>query len=332
MNTQKLSYFPPQQRQGGYKNPYSQNYQDSLNLYFKVLESKPSGFARYMPLGMFFLYRSIQADIYIINWLESVCFLTGGFFQFICALLGLLVIKLRGKKIVWMFHNIHPHQGDNFMSKTLQDKLYTHANLIISHSKEACIYAKRKARCEVIYRCHPIKAIETKGTYTVSPCDVFIWGEILPYKGIVEFLNFINKNKTNIKIKIIGKCNDKALDAAIKSQCTTLITYENRRASFTELASIIQNSKYILFPYIGDCVSSSGALIDSIAMGGKVMGPNRGAFSDLASEKVCITYNSYEELLELLAQPPQIHEKDITDFFNKNSWDSFGKFIYNSIC
>lgn len=328
---QKLCYFPPQTSKEGYKNPYSQNYQECLQPYYDILNSKPQGIAQRLPLGTYFLFSSTKADIYIINWLESVCFLRAGGVQFLCAILGILFVILRKKKIIWMFHNIHPHQGDNFMSRILQNMLYKYANLIISHSKEAYEYAQKRAKCKVIYKCHPIKIIKTTETFKVDSCDVLIWGEILPYKGIVEFLDYINNNHSQLKIRIVGKCNDKILDTTIKSKCTPLIKYENRRASFSELKCIINNSNYVLFPYIGNCVSSSGALIDSIAMGGNVMGPNRGAFNDLASEKMCIVYNDYAEMLKLLNTPPQISKVDINIFYKKNSWESFGKFIYEEI-
>lgn len=329
----KLSYFPPQRRCGGYDNPYSQKYQECLSLYYSVLDSKRRGLIRLMPVGMFFLYRSIKADIYIVNWLESICFSRGAFLQFLCAVIGLWIIKLRKKRIVWMFHNIHPHQGNNFMSEILQRMLYNYANLIISHSKEACIWAKSKARHNVIYRAHPIREINIDRTkvYKQDPCDVFIWGDILPYKGIVEFLKFLNESKSKLRIKIVGKCRDKVLNSAIKSQSTSLITYENRRASFTELAAIIKNSRYVLFPYIGDSVSSSGALIDTIFMGGNAIGPNLGAFRDLAFEKICIVYNNYTEMLSLLNESPYIKQVDIDKFFKENNWESFGKFLYEEL-
>lgn len=329
----KISYFPPQQKQGGYKNPYSTNYQNAISSYFDVLDSKLKGLSKYMPLGFNFLLSSFKADIYIINWLESVCFLNGGFIQFVAALIGLCIISVRRKKVIWMFHNIHPHQGDNMMSRILQKKLFNQSCLIISHSKEAASYARKKARNKVVYRCHPIQTINLLEHQPTSSkiYDVLIWGEILPYKGIPEFLEYINDKQLDLSIKVIGTCKDELLRKRIMSYCNDCITFEDRRASFEELSLLIMQSNYVLFPYKGDCISSSGALIDSIAMGGVVMGPNRGAFKDLAEENVCVVYTSYDEMVAKLKINDSFSQEDINHFVNGNTWEQFGIFLNNEL-
>lgn len=44
------------------------------------------------------------------------------------------------------------------------------------------------------------------------------------------------------------------------------VVYENRRASFGEIAKQVCLSKYVLFPYVGNSISSSGALIDTLVL------------------------------------------------------------------
>lgn len=321
----KLFYYPPASR-NGYPNPYSIHYKKALEHYYNVLDkdNKPTKM-----LSWSFLKNSLLADIFIVNWLESVCFLRFGYVQYLLARIGLKIIKWRQKPIIWMFHNTHPHQGDNKHSRKIQDILFHQSKLIISHSQEAADYARQKGGDKVIYRCHPVHPISIKPFEgEIEPCDVLIWGAILPYKGIYEFVSDSNVKNTNLRIRIVGKCSDYELNDKIESQCNEYITFENRRIGFDELAACIAKSRYVLFPYIGDCVSSSGALIDTIAMGGTPVGPNVGAFKDLEKEGMCYTYTNNESLLSLLKFEKKISPINRNIFINKNSWDNFIQEIF----
>lgn len=327
MNKCRVYYYPPASK-GGYANPYSINYKKVLERYFEVLdrENRPS-----FALGLSFLLNAFRADIYIINWLESVVFLSMGRMQYIFARLGLWIIKRRKKKIVWMFHNIHPHQGENASSRKIQSILYDSADLVISHSWEAAAFAKNKAKGQVLYVCHPVKPLHIKPMKTTMNSDVLMWGAISPYKGVEEFLHEVRKRNSDLSIHIVGKCNEPLLAESIQKLCGKNVLFENRRASFEELAGLMQHSKYVLFPYTGDCVSSSGALIDTIALGGCPIGPNKGAFKDLAEEGVCTVYQDYDELFSILGKPSHFNNSKMTEFSARNSWDAFADILYKNL-
>ena len=324
-----IFYFPPKERSGIYKNPYSINLLKSLSPYFTIKDNK-SWLYRMLPKGLKLLLMSYSADIYIISWLESVCFGKIAFAQYIFSYLAIQILRIRKVKIVWIFHNIHPHQGNNFLSKYIQSLLFKNSNLIITHSVEAANYAKKHTDKPVVYKCHPFKRLRTKefkGKVTYH--DVFIWGTILPYKGILEFLLEHEKRQSALNIYILGKCHDTLLNKSIKKQCNSHISYDNKAASFDEIAAYIKNSKYVLFPYVGDCVSSSGALIDTISMQGMPVGPHKGAFIDLAKENLCLTYSNYTELFEILNNEHKVFTEN--SFIEENSWEHFGKFLQKSI-
>ena len=324
-----IYYFPPEDKNGGYKNPYSQNVIESLSPYFKFI-NKQSSFFRKLPKGLNFLMAAFSADIYIVSWLESICFGKFAFLQYIFAKLALNILKIRNVKILWIFHNIHPHQGSNFMSKSIQTFLFQKSDLIITHSNEAVNFAKSYAKCPVIYKCHPFnQIIINRFNKRIEKHDVFIWGAILPYKGVLEFLLEHKTRQSKLSVYILGKCNDPVLSKAIRNMCNTYISYDNRVAGFDEIAANIKKSRFVLFPYIGSCVSSSGALIDTIVMHGVPIGPNKGAFIDLAYENLCITYNNYDELFNLLSSHDIILDNNA--FIKNNSWTHFGCFLKDII-
>lgn len=328
-NNIKVYYYPSPSK-GGYSNPYSYHYKESLTKKYQLLNSENKSTKI---LGVDLLINSFKADLFIVNWLESICFLRLGILQFILAELSLWIIKKRRKKIVWMFHNIHPHQGDNKLSRKIQHQLFQRANLIISHSKEATQYAQAQTCTRVLFYPHPIQNITTTDIESnIDPFDVFIWGSILPYKGIVEFISLKQiQDLQSIKIHILGNCKDKDLATKITSYCNQHIIFENRKASFDEIKAYIQKSRYVLFPYTGNCVSSSGALIDTLILGGTPIGPNVGAFKDLSEEELCLTYSNYDELISLITTHKSINEVKKRTFINNNSWDNLIQTIYDNL-
>lgn len=327
--TDKLFFFPQKPSKSCYKNPYSQNYKDCLEDYFNVVD-KDASQSRLKAWSL--LKYSTKANIYVLNWVENIPFLKYAFIQYLLVKLAFAIMKARGSKIVWMFHNIQPHQGVNWMTKDISKWLFHNATLIISHSKEATKYAKQYAVCNVVYKCHPIKLIPTETwDKTIDPYDVFIWGAILPYKGIVEFISSPEIQQSELKIKIIGSCKDIELNSRIREYTNDNINFENRRADFSEISANCKSAKYVLFPYIGNCVSSSGALIDTIALGGRPVGPHLGAFIDLNQAGVCLTYKDYKDLLNILTNKKNEAITDIDDFLKNNSWTSFAKFLAQNL-
>lgn len=325
----KKIYYYPSCPPGGYGNPYSDNFKHALENYGVVLDkgnhpSKPAvkGLLKYC----------CKADVYILNWIEGIGNHKLGFLQYPIAILCLLIIKLRKSKIVWTVHNIHPHRGAKFLSEMLSKFLYKYSDIIIAHSKAAQQYALNKAHCPVYYVCHPFNQLEKRKGESDS-YDVLIWGGIYPYKGITQFLNELHSRHLDFTVEIIGKCSDSALLDEIEKfvkECPN-VKYENRRPDFNELAILISSARYVLFPYIGGSVSSSGALMDTISMGGIPIGPNMGAFKDLKEDGLCVVYNNYDELFGSLEKEIDISEDYINSFVKANSWDNFAKFVFDKL-
>lgn len=328
INMKGVYLFPPINLKGSNSNPYIANFQSVLKARYSLLFPIKRKFEF---SGLSLLLSSFKADYFIVNWIESVMLSNHKVLQYLFTILGFHILKYRRGKIIWMFHNIHPHEGENKYSKSIQNFLYRKSDLIISHSKEAADFVKTKSQTEILYKCHPITKINVTEKVEVSFCDILIWGTILPYKGVLEFISKSFVRNSQWAIHIIGICKDKQLENDIKGLCNANIKYENRHIGFNELYYKIQNCKYVLFPYIGDCVSSSGALIDTIVLGGTPVGPNRGAFKDLSEEQLCLTYQNDEELSNVLNQNITINSEKRQKFINENSWDAFGKFLYEKL-
>lgn len=359
---QRIYVSPSANRKNGYPNRYFIELKNNLSEHFEVLDSdnKP-----WLMQGWALLCHSFKADIFLLSFVETIAFHKLAFLQYLMVRMSFMIMRLRHKKIVFIFHNPKPHKGENRLSASLTKMQLSQSCLVISHSRETAGFAKNllaEYGCQtdkVHYICHPFVApsgqscvANTKTQPADNPAfnevkkitdDVLIWGNILPYKGVLEFVSSTAVREAGLRVRIIGRCKDSELAAKIEqkvSECnlrqedvkrdkgsdeqlSAKFVFENRAADFDELAKLIGSSRHVLFPYLPGSVSSSGVLMDTLSMGGNPVGPAVGAFADLAEEGVCHVYHSEEEMIEILKSDRQISRESLDNFIADNSWKSF---------
>lgn len=282
------------------------------------------------------LKKVFAADVYIFNWIENTPYKNHGLIQSLVFLFLIFpILKIRGVKIVWVFHNFNSHQGTSKLSNYIKSLMLNNSDIIITHSGEAAEYLETvtNKKTEICFFNHPIKNRNISIAESEKIYDFLIWGSIEPYKGVVDYLKYLNEAKDQaLKIKIVGKCKDEKYAKQIESLLTPNISFENRIVSFEELEALIKKSRFVLFPYLTESVSSSGALIDTISYGGIPIGPHRGAFADLENEGICHTYNKYEDIKAILNGKGFVVDSSvIKKFIKNNTWEIFAKNII-SIC
>lgn len=321
------SYFFPPLPRGGYPNPYCTHFKEALAEYTDLLNAgeKPTRMAAWELLKF-----STRADLYVFNWLEIIGYHRAGLIQFLMAFIAVWTVIARRARILWVLHNIEPHEGHNWQTRYFYRLLFKHAALTVAHSREAEAFARKKAKGQVVYCCHPIISYPVKAQ-PVQPTDILIWGSILPYKGVAEFLEMQEVQASGLDIHVIGVCKDLQLARRIDSLTNEHVRFENRKATFDEIASLCRQAKFVLFPYVGGSVSSSGALIDTIAFGGTPVGPHRGAFKDLSEEGVCLTYQNTSAMMDILKSEKVINTSVVRSFLQDNTWDAFARKITSLI-
>lgn len=326
-------YVYPQHKINQTKNPYVNNMEQSFSDYFDIVHKE---YRLHLPQPLRLLLSSTKANIYVCNWIECTAEGEGGaLLRGLTTLVAICVILLRRAKIVWIFHNIHPHDGETRWSLFLKKILFRYSSLIVSHSKEAADYAMQFANCPVKYKSHPIKNLQYRDwNGGVKECDFYIWGHIFPYKGVKELVSNPLCVTSRRKILIVGKCDEPELNSAIVKYCNENVVFENRSANFDEIAAQCRKAKYVLFPYIGESVSSSGVLMDTLLMGGTPVGPDKGAFKDLKERGCCVTYKSYSELFNLPIQEGQkicLEPNNVHSFLKENTWSGFAKWLFDEV-
>ena len=315
-------------------NPYIKDVCKALNNHFVCVNyNKPSNIG-FLNISKYFF----QSNLFHLNWIEDLPDKKGGFFQTLFFFLVLIGTKLFGKKIIWTVHNKSTHQKKNlYIKKFLLYILSRNANYIITHSKEGIEYVRQLnpkiKKKHVLYIPHPVKSkiLPPVKNYEY---DIIIWGNIMRYKGTHLFLQYLSENSLleTYKILIIGKIENKNYEKELRSYPSSKIIIINRFIEEEELTDYIQKSKIILFTYQNEYVLSSGALTDSLGFNQAIIGPNTGAFNDLAKEDLIFTYKNMKDLPavidKILASKKAHNEQKIKNFIQQNSWENYGSQLY----
>jgi hypothetical protein len=312
----KIYFFPINRSLEG--NKYTYYFAEALNRQYNVINLDE----RKNAIAVF-----IKASTFILNWTENVAFSPRKrVIKSIVYILALALLKICRKKVIWIFHNKHPHKGSNLLSKLLMTYNAFMSDLIITHSKEGVLYCKNHyyKKANIFHFPHPVYSeatlVECSELY-----DIIIWGEIQAHKRILEFLKFwIHMDVSKeYKLLICGRCKDVWYDDSIKSRLIPNITYMNRYVNTDELNKMISASKNILFTYNDDSILSSGSLAYSLPFKKHIIGPNKGQFADYREIGLIDTYNDFPEIVKLLRQTPHIPESTFKDFTDNYTWDKF---------
>jgi glycosyltransferase involved in cell wall biosynthesis len=182
---------------------------------------------------------------------------------------------------------------------------------------------------KVHYLPHPARPRIASVKSSIKEYDLLIWGALHSYKGVAEFLEFINENlaqEDKFKVLIIGKCFDQDYLFRINKSLNEKITHINEFRTLEEISSFAQKSKYVFFPYNSPSLLSSGTLMDSLRMDARILGPNIGSFKDLSYLGVIDNYDQFEDIHQLITAYRGLRKSELEQlsmFFKENSWKNF---------
>ena len=321
----------------GFNNPYIDDLIKSLGHYYEIInKDKPS---RY---GIFDFLKYIgKTNYFFFNWIEKLPENKGGTVQVIFLLLLFPIIKLFNIKVVWTMHNKLAHSTEHiFLKKVIFKTMLRKANFIFTHSNEGSSYGtsiNHRSGEKIHYLPHPVKDRRIKVKEPLMN-DILIWGTISPFKGIDKFLEYLKSKNLLLKYKIliIGKSVSKEYYDSLLKYSNEKIKIKNEFITDDELQKLIKQSKLILFTYSKSSVLSSGVLMDSLGYGANILGPDVGAFSDLAKDGIIKVFSDYEDLVlkinEALSDMEVFDNKEKTEhFIADNSWDRYAEKIYGLI-
>ncbi len=315
------------------QNPYINDLKNSLNNHFNVVNQKKS------KIGIFNILNYItKIDFIYLNWIEELQFRKFGVLQAIFFLFLIPIFKIFKIKIIWTIHNKKAHiintsQINNFLIKIMMK----HSDFIISHSKDGANYINLFNNREIsnikVFP-HPVKKNDILRNDNLKKNDILIWGSIIEYKGILEFIIEFNKRKelADRKVKIIGKIVDINYKKKLLDNITPKIELIDEFIENEDLINQIISSKHIIFPYKVESVLSSGSLAFSIPFFVNIIGPNIGSFKDLEEDELITTYNDFDHLFEIINNDQsRINIALLQNYLDENSWDKFSENLFNWI-
>lgn len=311
-------------------NPYIQDFIDALNRQEGISVVNP---AHKNPL-LSILPSKHWGKTFVFNWFESIPDFKYGLLQSLIAICFITLIKLSGRKIIWILHNKQPHAQKYGMFKQLLAKLIAQkADLIITHATDGIEVICEKhphAINKVHFLHHPTKnrLDYLKKQTPEKTYDVLIWGAIAKYKGITEFIDYLRQHpEEEMRVCIIGKCSSADLYNELSRTLPQNITLIHERASFEKLAEYINRSHFVLMPYFSRSILSSGILMDSLSFGAKIIGPHTGSFKDYSHESLVNvhTFQEFKDIYPIIVQEREttISLKGYHQFLEDNNWDAF---------
>ena len=218
----------------------------------------------------------------------------------------LLVYKLLGAKIIWVFHNKYPHDHiENERIIKNIDWLANHSSIILLHSKNSRKFIpgadrnKRKAAFlpHILYQSQNDNVdFHVAGTkYGISENDFLftIFGLVRPYKNIEGAIEAFQKlNLPDAKLLIAGNPLNSEYAKKIERLCrgNEKIILDMHYISGVMLDNIIDLSDVILLPYKGGSSMNSGVMIQAFSKGKTVIAPDICMARDMASQHFFYLY------------------------------------------
>lgn len=308
---------------------YNPSRDKSGNLYIKYFRDSFSDMERsgvkvvnrLWKIGISSMAFNLDADVFIIHWVDTIPNRRLGKAQFVFFLLLTGVISLLRKKIVWVLHNKSAHSGDSRIVDAGMKFMARHATCVITHSEEGVSffdsrYPKQKGKCH--YVPHPVYTSEIYPSKKLE-YDYIIWGTVAKRKNVLEFVRFaVSSGIMNGKrILIVGHCSDKEYGRKINEAISgSSIEFKNHFCTDEELKDWMCRSRAVLFTYSGKTVLSSGALIYSLNFCKPIIGPNVGSFADLKG--IVTVYDDFAEIPKLNVT---FSQKACMQYINENTWD-----------
>lgn len=308
-------------------NPYIWNLCNSLSTNFEIVQAgkKPS---RSLFLDIFkYIFRT---DYIYFNWIEEIALGKYGPFKMILYYVMLLMIKVKGVRIIFMMHNKKPHQS-NKLSLYLMHDIIKRSDILLTHANEGVEVIKKMDPSLKTYLInHPFEMADISlREENNKDIDILIWGTIKPYKGILEFLLHLKEHKLlqKYQIRIIGKIPDAKYKEMLFRYKSNHIIIEDIPAEPALLKQLTKRSKLTLFTYKDDTVLSSGALMQALSYGAVIVGPSFGAFKDLSSLDLIYVYENFDSMIkaidEVLNGDSRVDIFKIQSYISNNTWDRY---------
>jgi glycosyltransferase involved in cell wall biosynthesis len=318
----------------GLRNPYVSNFIDSLASRCTVVNRD-----RPTPYGLFGVVPWLRhLDVLILHWAGNIPDRRGAAAQVALLRLILLAKSAIGLRVVFVLHDKVSHATTRFrLKQQVVRSVLRRADLVLTHARDGidfavtmCPSVRDRIRCLP----HPFDSsrafVSGDEPFEHRQYDLLIWGRMAPYKGLGEFVRFLDLHglQARYRILVAGQFPDAAAFETLSREAPH-VTFDNRFIPDAELRTLMAASKVILFPYRPDTVIGSSALMDALLTDAIVIGPRAGAFRDCEELGLVSTFGDLSELPQVieraLAADRTVLVQKRRAFAAQHTWEEFGR-------
>ncbi len=246
------------------------------------------------------IFQMLQTKAVFLNWMEN------GLDKKLK--LQLLLHKIFGAKIVWVFHNKQPHEVNeaDITQKNVQ-WLAEISSIIMLHSKCSKKYIphpKRNGR-KAVYVPHVMyeeknsyfdpEAVREKYGIEAEDFVFTIFGLVRPYKNIEGGIEAFTKlSEKNCKLLIVGQPMSSSYAKEIEnlSKGNENIILDLKYISDEMLEAVLAVSDVVVIPYKSGSSMNSGVMIQAFSKGKTVIAPDIAMARDMRKTEFFYMYRS----------------------------------------
>ncbi|WP_298933753.1 hypothetical protein [uncultured Ramlibacter sp.] len=212
-----------------------------------------------------------RLDVAILNWTENELIdkKTGhpSYGGAVLVLLRILFVRLASRKVVFVRHNVYPHD----VQEADRARLTRWVDQLESLVHQRWIHSGHLANTWHEYVPHPryewpvvtdrVAALAGDSPYYV------IFGRILPYKGIHNLLPHLDRN---LRLVICGPASDAVYLQRLRELAGPNVRFIPKFTSEAEAAKLVAESEGLILASSDDDMIVSGSLIYGVSMGATI--------------------------------------------------------------
>ena len=290
-----------------------------------------------------------SADVYHINWFDQ----SKDVISFFKRLYFLLMLKIKGKRIVWTIHNVQSHIKTPFYNRFLFKLLVKLSNVIHIMCKETIAVAHLERYADKVkliphgdyYGSYPESDFDVRHHYGIeSDKPIFLFmGAVQPYKNIEVLVKAFNKafaeKENSPALLICGKVTPESyLDSINKIvDGSKNIFFDPQFIPDEKLSAYIKAATVLVAPYSYRSSLISGTIPLAFSYGKTILCPDIPCVKDIVAESDCMYdyhYDSENDHIDILSRKMQEvcddakterllnKEKNAVAYMKCNSWEN----------
>lgn len=310
------STFAPDWRKG---NPYQELLASSLEAEGVAVDFQS------IPPGLLALNRicafNKQVDIIHLHWCNDLVApavwasssLKRRLRRFLLAL-DLVLLRLRGRKVVWTVHNRVSHESQNPEAEILTRRVIARfCTRLLVHSRSALLDIESTYRVKLAHKadviqlgnydgCYPSSALRSEALRTSlgleGPCTTLLFfGAVRRYKGVLSLIeSFKATTNLNLRLVIAGSPDTVELRNCIieEARSDSRIILKLDFIDVEEVAPLFDLADVVVLPF--EATLTSGSTVLAMTLGKATLLPNEAKIFDLVDEEAGTFFGSVDDL------------------------------------